>query len=158
MPIWIVEYFGEARLNSLFWIITASTAPFWIVMICFGQRKWAKNLCHPWLIPPLLGGLYIYCIYLMVSVTAAPEVPEVTMKGIRAFWSHPFSFMALWAHRMILDLFCGMILNRTGEGAGWTGKLMLLLIWLLGPIGLMIFALRYWLNFGERRSTEGRSK
>lgn len=158
MPIWIVEYFGQERLNFLFWIITLSTAPFWIVMIAFGHRNWAKNVCHPWLVPPLLGGLYLYCIYLLFTVTSTPNIPETTMKGIRSFWNHPFLFMALWSHRMILDLFCGMILNRTNEGSGRSGKLSLLLIWTLGPIGIMVFALRYWMNVSERLSSKKPTK
>lgn len=152
MSVWIVELFGEARLNNLFWLISLSTAPFWLIMLLFGKYNWAKSLCHPWLIPPLLGGLYLYCIYLLFTVTAAPEVPEVTLKGIRKFWNHPFLFMALWAHRVIIDLFCGMMLNRTQEGHGRAGKLSLLLVWLLGPIGLMVFAIRYWFGFRARRS------
>ena len=51
---------------------------------------------------------------------------------------------------MILDLFCGMMLNRTREGEGVAGKLSLLLVWVFGPIGLMVFALRYWTNYRER--------
>ncbi|QXD22981.1 DUF4281 domain-containing protein [Opitutia bacterium ISCC 51] len=151
MPVWIVEMFGEARLNLLFWIITGSTAPFWILMLFFGRHGWAKALCHPWLIPPLLGCLHIYTVYLLFTITSAPEVPDPSMKGVREFWSQPFLFLSLWAHRMILDLFCGMMLNRTKEGEGTAGKFSLVLVWLLGPIGLMIFAVRYWANYRERR-------
>ena len=150
MPVWIVEYFGETKLNGLFWLITGSTAPFWVLMIFFGQVKWVKGPCHPWLIPPLLGSLYIYTMYLLFTVTHMPDAPEVSMMGMREFWMHPFLFLSLWAHRMILDLFCGMMLNRAKEGEGITGKLSLLLVWLLGPIGLMVFAVRYWLNYRDR--------
>ena len=158
MPVWIVEFFGEARLNQLFWIITASTAPFWVLMLFYGQRSWVKAVCHPWLVPPLLGGLHLYTLYLLLTITRAPEVPDVTMKGIREFWMQPFLFLSLWAHRVILDLFCGMMLNRTKEGEGMAGKLSLLLIWLLGPIGLMVFGLRYWLNYEERLPRKNRKK
>jgi hypothetical protein len=150
MPVWIVEFFGEARLNLLFWIITGSTAPFWVFMIFFGRMRWVKTVCHPWLVPPLLSGLHIYALYLLLTVTSAPDVPEASMKGVREFWSQPFLFLSLWAHRMILDLFCGMMLNRTKEAKGWVGKLSLLLIWFFGPIGLMVFAARYWLKHRER--------
>ncbi|MCB1120535.1 MAG: DUF4281 domain-containing protein [Verrucomicrobiae bacterium] len=156
MPVWIVEFFGEAKLNQLFWIITGSTAPFWILMIFFGRVRWVKQLCHPWLIPPLLGALYIYTVYLVFTITRSPEVPEATMRGVRAFWMHPFLFLSLWAHRMILDLFCGMMLNRTQEGEGPTGKFSLLLIWIFGPIGLMVFALRYWMNYQDRFTRKSR--
>jgi hypothetical protein len=150
MSIWLVEFFGEARLNLLFWIITGSTAPFWVLMIFFGHVKWVKGLCHPWLIPPLLGGLHIYTLYLLFTITSGPEIPEASMRGVREFWMHPFLFLSLWAHRMILDLFCGMMLNRTKEGEGLIGKLSLFLIWVFGPIGLMVFAVRYWLDYRER--------
>jgi len=49
---------------------------------------------------------------------------------------------------MVFDLFCGMILNRQKESDGIAGKLSLVLIWILGPIGLMVFAIRYW-GFSE---------
>lgn len=128
------------------------------MMIFFGQVRWVKNLCHPWLVPPLLVGFHIYALYLLFTITNGPEVPDVTMKGMRAFWFQPFLFLALWAHRMILDLFCGMILNRTKEGQGWIGKLSLLLVWLIGPIGLIVFGIRYWFNFRDRvgEKPEGR--
>ena len=151
MPVWIVEMFGEARLNLLFWIITGSTAPFWVLMLFLGRQAWVRGLCHPWLVPPLLGGLHIYTLYLLFTITSAPEVPDPSMRGVREFWSQPFLFLSLWAHRMILDLFCGMMLNRTKEGEGVAGKISLLLVWLLGPIGLMLFAVRYWANYRERR-------
>jgi hypothetical protein len=153
MPIWIVEHFGEAQLDLLFWIITGSTAPFWALMIFFGHSSWAKRLCNPWLIPPLLGGLHIYTLYLLFTITSAPDVPDASMKGVREFWFQPFLFLSLWAHRMILDLFCGMMLNRTKEGEGVIGKISLLLVWIIGPIGLMGFAVRYWVNLKERLSS-----
>jgi hypothetical protein len=96
--------------------------------------------------------LYIYIVYLLFTITSAPEVPEASMHGVREFWMHPFLFLSLWAHRMILDLFCGKVLNRTDEGRGVAGKVSLLLVWILGPIGLMIFAVRYWANYRERMS------
>ena len=150
MPVWIVEYFGEARLDILFWIITGSTAPFWLLMIVFGQVRWVRTFCNPWLIPPLLCGLYLYCLYLMFTVTRVPEVPIASLKGAREFWFHPFLFLSLWTHRMIFDLFCGMMLNRLKEAEGGFGKLSLFLIWILGPIGLILFAIRYWLDIRGR--------
>ncbi|MCZ6673913.1 MAG: DUF4281 domain-containing protein [Verrucomicrobia bacterium] len=158
MPVWIVELFGEARLNLLFWIITASTAPFWVLMIFFGQVRWVKSICHPWLVPPLLGGLHIYSLYLLFTITSVPEVPEASMKGVREFWFQPFLFLSLWAHRMILDLFCGMMLNRAKGGQSWAGKVSLLLIWILGPIGLMIFAARYWIGISRRLPKKSQRK
>ena len=132
-------------------------------MLFFGRQRWVKGLCHPWLIPPLLGGLHIYTVYLLFTITSAPEVPDPSMKGMREFWSQPFLFLSLWAHRMILDLFCGMMLNRTKEGEGTAGKISLLLIWILGPVGLMVFAVRYWANvrgaesLGDSRSSSSYS-
>ncbi|MBH54642.1 MAG: hypothetical protein CMI18_09885 [Opitutaceae bacterium] len=54
-------------------------------MILFGRYQWIKAMCHPWLVPQLLRGLYIYYLFLVFTLTSNPDVPDVTLKGVRTF-------------------------------------------------------------------------
>ncbi len=152
MPVWIVELFGSTRLNNLFWLVTFSTTPFWIILIFFGNRKWAKKWIDPWVIPPVLVLIYLYCIYLLVDVTDIPNMPDATMKGVRGLWKQPFLFNALWAHRLIMDLFCGILMSRSEVCRGVWGRMILIVTWFFGPVGLLFFMIKRIVRF--KRSPE----
>lgn len=144
MNIWLIEFFGNKELNTLFWIATGSSAPFWILMICFPRAVVTRAVCRLWLAPPLLGVLYLYLLYLANDLTGLPKLEGVEMKNVRRFWAHPILFIALWMHRLAMDLFVGIWISRFARFRTWEVRFELLLVWLFGPIGAMVFAVRYW--------------
>jgi len=154
MPVWIVEIFGYERINTLFWLITLSAVPFWLMMLVFPKKSWANAICNPWLVPPLLVVLYLYTFYLLVTVTDLPGLPDINQRGIRQFWHHPFLFMSLWSHRVIMDLFCGMMMFRYGQRFVKHLRWILVLTWISGPVGLATYAALYWRHF-EKASPKG---
>lgn len=87
---------------------------------------------------------YIYLLYLANDLTGLPKLQGIEMKNMRRFWSHPILFIALWMHRLAMDLFVGIWIARFARFRAWEVRLELLLVWLLGPIGAMVFAVRYW--------------
>ncbi len=145
MAIWLVEYFGSRELNTLFWIATASSAPFWLLMLLAPRSRATAALCRLWLAPPLLGVFYLYLFYLANDVTGLPRLEGVEMKSVRRFWAHPILFIALWMHRLAMDLFVGIWISRFGRFRGWEVRVELVLVWLLGPVGALVFAGRYWI-------------
>lgn len=144
MTVWLVEYFGNKELNTLFWIATASSAPFWMLMLFAPRSQATAVICRLWLAPPLLGVFYLYLFYLANDVTGLPRLDGVEMKSVRRFWAHPILFIALWMHRLAMDLFVGIWISRFARFRSWDVRIELLLVWLLGPIGVMVFAARYW--------------
>ena len=144
MNVWLVEFFGSRELNTLFWIATASSAPFWILMIACPQAAITRAVCRLWLAPPLLGLFYLYLLYLTNDITGIPKLQGVEMKNVRRFWAHPILFIALWMHRLAMDLFVGIWIARFARLQAWEVRIELLLVWLFGPIGAMVFAVRYW--------------
>ncbi|MDQ8180741.1 ABA4-like family protein [Pelagicoccus sp. SDUM812005] len=144
MAIWLVEYFGSRELNTLFWVATASSAPFWLLMLVWPRSRLTNTLCRLWLAPPLLGVFYLYLFYLAYDVTGLPRLEGVEMKNVRRFWAHPILFIALWMHRLTMDLFVGIWISRFARFRGWEVRFELVLVWLLGPIGTLFFAARYW--------------
>lgn len=144
MPVWLLEIFGNRALNQLFWLATAVSAPFWLLMIGFPHARVTRLVCRQWLAPPLLGLFYGYLFYLAYRITGLPELEDVGMKSVRRFWGHPILFIALWMHRLTMDLFVGIWIHRFAEGRRWDVRLELILVWIGGPIGAFVFALRYW--------------
>ncbi|MBK1879210.1 abscisic acid-deficient protein Aba4 family protein [Pelagicoccus mobilis] len=146
MSTWMVEFWGSEELNLLFWIATASSAPFWVLMLVWPKAKVTRVLCRLWLAPPLLGLFYLYLLYLANDVTGLPKLEGVEMKNVRRFWAHPILFIALWMHRLVMDLFVGIWIARFARFRAWEVRIELLLVWLLGPLGAMVFAVRYWIS------------
>ncbi|MEM9160080.1 MAG: ABA4-like family protein, partial [Verrucomicrobiota bacterium] len=137
--------FGNRELNRLFWAATLSTAPVWSLMLLFPRSKVARFLCREWIAPPAMGVVYVYLFYLAQNITGLPRIDDVEMTSVRKFWSHPILFIALWMHRMTLDLFVGISMYRLGRYRKREVRLELALTWLLGPVGMMVFAIRYWI-------------
>lgn len=145
MPVWLLEIFGNKELNRLFWAVTLSTAPIWILMLVFPKSKAAKFFCREWIAPPMMGLAYLYFFYLAQDITGLPQINNVEMTSVRKFWSHPILFIALWMHRMAIDLFVGISMYRIGRYKKREIRVELVLTWLLGPVGMIIFAIRYWI-------------
>lgn len=145
MQVWLLEFFGSRELNTLFWLATASTAPFWLLMIGWPSSRVTRLVCRLWLAPPLLGVFYAYLLFLADDLTGLPRLQGVEMRNVRSYWAHPILFIALWMHRLVVDLFVGVWISRFGRAKAWEIRIELILVWLLGPIGMAVFAVRYWI-------------
>ena len=145
MTVWLVEFFGSRELNVLFWIATASSAPFWLLMLLLPRSQATRWLCRLWLAPPLLGLFYLYLFYLANDVTGLPDLKGVEMRKVRRYWAHPILFIALWMHRLTMDLFMGIWIARFARHRAWNVRFELLLVWVAGPVGALAFAIRYWI-------------
>jgi len=146
MNVWLVEVFGNKELNTLFWVATASSAPFWLMMLLLPKAAVTRMVCRLWIAPPLLGLFYLYLLYLANDITGIPRLEGVEMKNVRRFWAHPILFIALWMHRLAMDLFVGIWIARFARFRSWEVRIELLLVWLAGPAGVMAFAARYWVS------------
>jgi len=145
MQNWLLELFGSRELNALFWLANASTVPFWVLMIFYPDSRLAKGICRLWLAPPILGFFYLYLLYLANDLTGLPELRDLEAKSVRRFWNHPVLFIALWMHKLVMDLFVGIWIARFAALKRWEIQFELILIWLLGPVGMAAFAIRYWI-------------
>jgi hypothetical protein len=151
MPVWVVELFGEGQINRAFWTMNAVVMPFWVLMICLPNRKWVQQISNPFLVPTLLGGIYLYAIYLLVTVTGVPALAGLEVRALRNFINHPLVFLVIWAHYLAVDLFLGMSLFRDATRRKIWIPLELLLCWVFGPLGLVAYSLRLcWMKLTLR--------
>lgn len=147
MPIWLIEVFGSKDLDRTFVIILLMTAPVWVAMIAFPQRKSVRALAQPFLLPPL------YCIVLFAllwkshqsAILPDPYAP-ITYESAREFSEHPISFLALFCNLQILNLIVGTMIYQKAMRSGLRAPVELLLCWFVGAVAAIPFALRLILS------------
>lgn len=138
----MVELFGRQEINRAFWLITASAAPFWLLMLLFPHQKWVGRICHPFFAPALLGFLYLYMLYVVETTTGLPSLVSLEARAMRQLVHHPLVFLVFWTHLTVLNLFLGMVIFQDARRRGWRAPVELLLSWLLGPPGLTAYGAR----------------
>lgn len=143
----MVEAFGGAQLNRAFWMMNLVVFPFWAGMILFPRNRLVWRFCHPFLVPAALGLVYIYAVYLLISVTGIPPLAGLEVKAMRDFMNHPLVFLVIWAHYLAIDLFLGMSIYRDASARRLQVPVELLLCWIFGPVGLVVYVARlFWLK------------
>lgn len=142
MPVWIVELFGGVQINRAFLIMNALVMPFWMVMILRPRDRWAYRLSNPFLVPAVFGLVYVYALYLLVTVTGVPPLAGIEVGALRKFINHPLIFLVIWAHYLAVDLFLGMVLYRDATRRNMRVPGELILCWIFGPLGLVVYVAR----------------
>lgn len=142
MPVWIVELFGNAQLNRAFWLMNMLVLPFWAAMVFLPGRSWVRHLAHPFFVPTLLGLLYVYALYRLITVTGVPPLAGLEVKALRKFVDHPLVFLVVWAHYLAVDLFLGMSIFRDARSRNMKVPVELVLCWIFGPLGLVAYVAR----------------
>ncbi|WP_309398511.1 ABA4-like family protein [Cerasicoccus maritimus] len=141
----MIELFAEETLTQLFWIITLAGAPFWGLMIFLPGKPYTRHLCTPYLAPPIFALGLIYLYYQLWSV-GLPDAPTgLDYSDQAAVATHPLVLLILWSHAQILNLFLGESIYIDARKRKWSIPVELVLCWLLGPIGLLVYALRLML-------------
>jgi hypothetical protein len=143
MPVWFIETFGSADLESTFLWILVMTAPVWLVMIVFHEANWVRRVAQPFILGPL------YCLVLFVLIWRAQEsavLPDpfapVSYESAKHFARHPISFLALFCNLQILNLVVGCALYQKARAVRMRVPVELLLCWLFGAVGLVPFLIR----------------
>lgn len=146
MPSWMIEFFAGETLTRLFWVITLAGAPFWALMIFLPGKPMTRHLCSPFFAPPLfaIGLLYLYYQLWTLGLPDAPTGLDYSDQAAVA--AHPIVFLILWLHAQILNLFLGESLFVEARKRKMRIPVELLLCWLFGPVGLLVFGIRLLLT------------
>lgn len=139
---WVVETFGGADLNRAFLLVSFLPLPFWVLLIGFPDARITRALSHPLFVPSLLSPVWFFLVYVLFDTTGLPPLADFGFRSMKGFASHPIVFLVVWAHLQIFNLFTGMVIYREARRHGLRPSFELLLCWILGPCGLLAFALR----------------
>lgn len=128
-------------LDTLFWISTFATAPFWFLMIWLPHHAWTKRIVGTPLIFLPIALLYtINLIPIFDTVIAAFLNPSLS--NLASSISQPANALGTWQHLIAFDLVAGYWIYHDGYQRDinrWLMTISLLLTYLLGPLGIVVY-------------------
>lgn len=158
MPAWLIDLFGSRQLNQIFWTLTLAPLPVWIALVFFPRHAMTKILAWPWLIPPLLGLVYLALIWKAWHV-GPPRLPvDVDARSTRVFLFHPILFLVLWAHLQMANLFVALVLRQDARRRRVAIPGELSLCWLFAPAAVVLYAVRRLISLRLSRSHDRGSR
>ncbi len=126
----------------LFAIANNGVLPFWALLVLAPRWRGTRLLVHSMLPVVSFGGLYGACILLGQP---GPEGGGFgSLEEVRVLFSRPMILTAGWVHYIVFDLFVGAWIAREAERQNIHHGLVvpcLLITLMLGPLGLLSFAL-----------------
>lgn len=126
-----------------FSLINLAVMPAWALLILLPRARVTQALVHSALYPVLLGLFYLGGFLLTVFADAgSAEVDFTTIEGVRAIFATDIGVLIGWSHYLVFDLFVGAWIGRDAQRRGiphWLAAPAMLLSFLLGPIGLLLY-------------------
>jgi hypothetical protein len=129
--------------QTAFPLLTLAVVPAWLMLIFVPRWQVTRTLVH--------GGTYpvIYCVlyagflfgHLFLGA-AAPNASFTSLEGVMAVFDHPNGVLLGWSHYLAFDLFVGAWIGRDALRRGithWLSVPGLVLTFLLGPVGLLVY-------------------
>ena len=133
--------------EQLFSILNLMTVAAWLPLVFLPRARWASAVV-PVVMPLLLGAVYVV---LMAAVLMRSEGGFSSLAGVRALFDNPWALLAGWTHYLAFDLFIGGWEARDAQRHGIPHLLIvpaLVLTFLLGPAGLLLYWTIRWLRSG----------
>jgi hypothetical protein len=129
--------------ETLFQVSNLLVLPFWLLMIVLPHWRWTKRIIgSPWIAAPTA---LIYAILVLPSAgTLLPALAQPTLAGIAALLGTPETAAIAWAHFLTFDLLAGRwayLDSRARSINAWIMAPVLLLTFLLGPLGFLLYLL-----------------
>jgi len=129
--------------ETLFQVSNILVLPFWLLIIVLPHWRWTKRIfASPWIAAPTA---LIYVILVLPNVaTLLPALAQPTLAGIAALLGTPEAAAIAWAHFLTFDLLTGRwayLDSRSRKISAWIMAPVLLLTFLLGPLGFLLYLL-----------------
>jgi len=125
--------------EQLFAICNATALIGWLVLIVAGRTSWASNLVTGTILPLMFALLYTA---LILGHWGEAEGGFATLAQVDALFSNQWLLLAGWVHYLAFDLIIGSWQVREAQRHGISHLIVvpgLILTFLFGPIGLLLF-------------------
>ncbi len=142
MSPWLIEFFGSRELNRAFLMLLSMTAPVWVLLLLPGRPAAARRLSSPYFFPVLMVPVWVYMAYTAYTLSRLPVVASVDYNAARSIARHPLLLLLFICHIQILNLFLGCAIFRDALKRRTNPTAALLLTWVTGPPGLLVYALQ----------------
>lgn len=128
-------------METIFRVATFAVVPFWVLMLVLPRWRWTRRLIELPIAETLLG-----IVYILLAATVLPDFVATfsgpTPAGVAEFLATPTGVTIGWVHFLAFDLFVGRWIYRDSRERGisaWLVALPLLLTFLAGPTGLVLY-------------------
>ena len=126
-----------------FSLLNISVMPAWALLILLPRAGVTRKLVHSAVYPVAIGLFYATCFGITLFTSAGSEqVDFTTIEGVSAIFATPIGVLIGWSHYLVFDLFVGAWIGRDAQRRGishWLAAPSMLLSYLLGPIGVLIY-------------------
>jgi hypothetical protein len=129
--------------EQLFSILNLMAMAAWLLLVCLPRVRWTSTVV-PVVVPVLLAVVYVA---LVITTLPGSNGSFSSLAGVRALFDNPWALLAGWAHYLAFDLFIGGWQVRDAQRRGIPHLLIvpaLILTFLLGPAGLLLYLLIRW--------------
>lgn len=130
--------------ETLFQIISILPYPGWLLLILAPSSRWTERIVASCVLTNLLGVIYLA---LLVGYFRSPLSVFLSLQGIQEQMQNPPLANAAWAHFLGFDLLVGSWECQEARRLGIPHPLVipcLILTYMFGPIGLLLFFLLRW--------------
>ena len=128
--------------DLLFSLINLSVMPAWALLILAPKWSGTDKLVHSMFYPLLLGAVYMGGMVMAAMGHGAEGGGFSSIDGVRTLFSSDVGMVIGWTHYLVFDLFIGAWEARDARRRSFHHGLLipcLLLTFMLGPIGLLIY-------------------
>jgi hypothetical protein len=139
--------------EQLFSILNLMAIVAWLPLVFLPRVRWTSTLL-PVVMPSVLAVVYV----VLVSATLArSEGGFSSLAGVRVLFDDPWALLAGWTHYLAFDLFIGGWEVRDAQRRGIPHLRIvpaLVLTFLFGPAGLLLYLAIRWFAPGNGAPTE----
>jgi hypothetical protein len=138
--------------EQLFSILNLTTVAAWLPLVFLPRVRWTATHL-PVVMPLLLAVIYVV---LVATTLGRSEGGFSSLAGVSALFDDPWALLAGWTHYLAFDLFIGGWEVRDAQRRGVPHLLIvpaLVLTFLLGPAGLLLYLATRWFAGGKGAPT-----
>ncbi len=113
----------------------------WILLFVLYQKRWVYQALFSFVFTALA---VVYLIFILKGIVGEPSGGFDTLANVKLLFSKDEAVLAGWIHYLVFDLFVGMWICHDADKRGinrWILLPCLLLTFLLGPTGLLLYIL-----------------
>ena len=143
----LIDFTEYLTYQNIYLFANFGILPFWLLIITIPNSRITLILVNSIILPLILSSLYVYIIYQAILLDENLFdifLIYLNIDNLYTIFATENFLLAFWIHFVTLNLFLGCWVARDAFKYGITRKfavLPLVLIYLSGPIGLVI----YWL-------------
>lgn len=135
--------------QTAFTVINLAAVPAWLMLLLAPRWQVTRTLVHGGIYPAIYCTIYAVLLFNHLFLGAASADASFTsLGGVMGLFDHPNGILLGWSHYLAFDLFVGAWIGRDALRRGishWLAAPAMLLTFLLGPFGLLVYmAIRFF--------------